>query len=215
MVTSVERLAQEIEYLRRQVQNAARTPQLPNSSIDDGALTLVTGGQVSGTVGTQYDGTTGAVVVAGPNPPIPAGLTAETVIGGILVHWDGSFVDPQSGFTSPVVAPLDYLRIDIEVSNNSSFPVVGFGPVHGSIHSASGGDMFIAWATPGEGLYVRLRTRTSPGKLSSPSATVGPVTAGKVNLGDLGFNITDYAGGNTIYFGASTPTAPARWIHRW
>lgn len=208
MVTSTERLAQQIQALRTRLDGLARTPQLTNSSIDNGALQLVTSGQVSGIVGTQFDGTTGAVVVAGPKPPIPTAPTVTTVIGGIKVAWDGKFVDPQPTFTSPVVAPMDFARVDIEVSTDPTFPEVRL--VHGSISSAAGGEVTISWTTAGTPLYVRLKTVSGAGKFSDLGLTTGPTPSGLITLGDLGFDIADYAGGTTIYYSpaSSPPTAP-------
>lgn len=211
MATSTVLLAQQIEALRRRMDSYARTPQLGYSAIDNGSLAVKDGtGQLTTIIGQQYDGTSGAVVVAGPPPPIPDGITLAQALGGVEVTWDGSFVDPQPGFTAPVVAPMDFLRIEVEVSNDVNFPSVGFLPKRVTIpNGASGGTVFVPWETAGEQLYSRLRTRSTAGRLSDPGQTVGPIASGKVQLGDLGFDISNYTGGTTIYYGTVSPTPPA------
>lgn len=207
MTTSTERVAAQIIALRKRVDSLARTPQLAYSAIDDGALALKDGsGQLTGIVGRAFDKTYGAFTVAGPTPPVPTAPTMTATPGGVIVHWDGRFADPQPSFTSPVVAPMDYQRMEVEVSTDPTFADGGFGPNRGSIPSAAGGDLFVAWGTGGTPLYARLRTRAMSGKVSAPGATVGPVQSGQVQLGDLGFDIANYAGGTTIYYGPATPT---------
>jgi hypothetical protein len=215
MATATELLAIQIENLRRQMLGS-RTPSLPNSSIDDGALTVTQNDgsgnqQVTAIIGQQYDGTSGAVVVAGPTPPAPTAPTLISFIGGVKVRWDGHFADPQAGFSSPVVAPMDFAGVDVHVSDDPSFPEVGFGTNHGTIVSAAGGEVFVPWPVSGTQLYARLVTRSKPGKFSNPGVSAGPTPSGLVQLGDIGFNIAQYAGGNTIYFTVSpaTPSAPS------
>lgn len=209
--TSVDRLAVQIAALRSQVRNLSRRPQLPNSSIDNGAVTVTDGqGQVTGYVGQQYDGTTGAVAVTGPRPPRPTAPDITSVVGGVQVTWgDGEggnlWLDPQPGHTSPVVAPLDFAYVEVQVSDDPTFPGIAR---QGGITSARGGSITVAWNPVGTPLYARLITWTRPGKYSDPSTTSGPADSGPVALSDLGFNITDYAGGTTIYYGPDTPVEP-------
>jgi hypothetical protein len=191
--------------------DSLRAPQLGRSSIENGAVNVYDGtGQLTQVIGQQFDGTTGAVVVSGPTPPIPTGLTLRQQVGGVEATWDGTFVDPQVGFASPVHAPQDFVRVEVELSNNNSFPASGFLPKRVTIpNGASGGTVFVPWDVSGENVYARLKTRSASGLLSSASAIVGPVASGQVEIADLGFDITDYAGGSTIYYGASSPTPPA------
>jgi hypothetical protein len=200
MPTSVERLAQQLETLRSRVDRGLRTPQLIYSSIDNGSLPVKDeNGQTTVIIGQQFDGTAGAITVAGPNPPIPSAPTAEPVPGGINITWDGTFEDPQPAYTSPVVAPMTFNGVVVEVADNPSFAITSGGTVNrGVIPQASGGDRSVAWPTGGITLYVRLRTRDLSGKLSDPSISIS-VTSGQVQLGDLGFDIYSIAG-NSIYY---------------
>lgn len=211
MATATQLLAQQIEGLRRQLNAVQRTPQLPHSSVDNGAITVVSNGQPTAYVGVQYDGTSGAVVVAGPTPPTPSVPTLSQVIGGVRVQWGGTFVDPQPGFSSPVVAPMDFAGVDVQVSADVNFGDTGFGPTHGTITSAQGGEIFVAWHAPNTPLYARLITRSKAGKFSAPSLVAGPVNSGQVQIGDIGFPIAQYSGGNTVYYTVSpaTPVAPS------
>jgi hypothetical protein len=220
VTTSTEKLAQQIVALRKQLNGLSRTPQLTNSSLDNGALQIsqttvdINGNpiqQTTGYIGQQYDGTTGVGIVVGPTPPTPSAPVVDTVVGGIRVTLNPPvFLDPQAGHTSPVVAPMDFLRFDVQVSTDPAFPNTGFGPTKASIASAAGGSVTIAWPASGTTVYVRVLAVSTAGKFSNPGGTVS-ATTGKVNLGDLGFDISAYAGGNTIYYTVSpaTPTAPA------
>jgi hypothetical protein len=214
MATAIEILAQQIEGLRREIA-AMKSPQLVRSSLDNGAMTITQTSngsqQVTGAVGVQYDGTSGAVTLAGPTPPTPTPPTVSTAIGGIKVHWDGRYVDPQPGFSSPVVAPLDWSAVDVQVSNDPAFPGNTLQLTQASFVSAAGGDVFVAWPTSGDEVYVRLLVRSKPGKYSAPSLTTGPTPTGLVQLGDLGFNVAQYGGGSTIYFTVhpDQPSAPS------
>jgi hypothetical protein len=207
-----DRLVRRIKGLEERLDALSRTPQLTSSAIDDGSVLVTAGGQLTGNIGQQFDGTSGYVVVAGPTPPVPSGLTALTVPGGIKVKWDGSYADPQTGFSSPVVAPLDFARVDVEVDTDPSFPNhLDIGdPNSGSILSAAGGEITVAWPTSGTALYVRLRVRSTAGKRSNPSQTA-TVTSGTVGLGDLGFDLASYAASNTIvYTTGAQPANPDR-----
>lgn len=216
----IDRLATQLAALQRQVNALGKGTALAYSSIDNGALTATQTStdsfgnsvqQVTTIIGQQYDGTAGAVVVSGPPPPRPSAPTLSQAIGGVKVQWDGTFMDPQQGFSSPVVAPMDFAGVDVQVSADLNFGDGGFGPTHGTIVSAKGGELFVAWPQSNTPLYARLITRTKAGKYSPPSMETGPIHSGQVQLGDLGFPIAQYSGGNTIYYTVSpaTPTAPS------
>ena len=210
VATSVDRLAVQIAALQQQVRHLGRRPQLPNSSIDTGAVTVTTPDvngdpQTTAIIGNQYDGTSGSVTVGGPYPPTPTQPDLLAVVGGVQVTWDGHFADPQPGFTSPVVAPLDFNYVRVEVSDDPGFPGL---PKTADIKSAQGGTVTLSWSPVNTPVYARLITWSTPGKASVPSAFSGPVDSGPVGLQDLGFDLADYAGGTTIYYGSSTPTAP-------
>lgn len=210
MVTTVERLAQQIESLRSELHAYTRTPQLIHSSIDNGSVALATDGTVTGTVGSQADGGSGIVVITAPKPPRPDAPVVATAIGGISVTWDGSFLD-TGGYSPPsgaFIAPSTFAGVDVQVSLDPSFPSVGLGNVVATIPTAAGGTVLVKWAPTGTNVYVRLVSRTIAGTYSDPGPTTGPVASGKVQLGDLGFDIGTYAGGTTIFYGSATPASP-------
>lgn len=204
--TAEDRLVKRIKALEARLDGMARTPQLTSSSLDDGALTVTSDGAVAGVIGLQFDGSNGYVALTGPTPPAPSAPDVITVVGGVKVLWNGQFPS-QAGFTNPVVAPQDFLRVDVEVSADPSFVdhVDITDPNNGSIPSASGGEVTVAWPNPGTPLYARLLTRTTAGKRSAPSVITGPIESGKVGLGDLGFDLGTYVASNTVLYG---PTAP-------
>ena len=171
--TAEDRIVRRLRDMDRRIKRATRKPQLPHSAIDDGSVAVTSGGSVTGYVGQQYDGTSGYVAVNGPTPPQPVAPQVVSVVGGVRVTVTGSYVDPQAGFTSPVVAPLDFARYDVEVSSDPAFPEFAdpLAPNSGAVVSASGGSVKVAWATAGQTVYVRVRTRTTTGKRSTPSAT--------------------------------------------
>jgi hypothetical protein len=186
---AVRALAAELTRLRRQLRHLSQ-PQLAHSSIEDGALNEYdASGQLVQTIGRQYDGTHGAVTVAGPTPPTPAGVTAEEVLGGVRVKWDGSWVQTEADAASgrPTVAPQDFRRAEIEVSTSPAFDDALAGTPSGAISSARGGE-WIHVDTAGTALYARLRARTTAGKVGQPSAVAGPVTARPVESPDIAVN---------------------------
>lgn len=177
--TSVDRLAVQIAVLKNKINDLGRAPQLTNSSIDAGQLEVRDGdGQTTTIIGEQWDGTSGAVVVAGPTPPTPAAPEVTTVTGGINVRWAGSF----AGGTT-VVAPTDFKGVEVQVSPDPAFPAGdtadAFDLVVGTlITNARGGDVTVSWGESNTPLYARLVTRATSGKASTPSAVTGPVNSG-------------------------------------
>jgi hypothetical protein len=204
MTVSVEQLATEIAALKKRVRTLSRKPQLTHSAIDDGALVATSDGQLTTIIGEQYDGTSGAVVVTGPPPPVPAAPTMEQVLGGVAVTVTGEW-EQNPTFDRPIVAPLDFARFEVEVCDDPSFAAK---ITRAGVTSASGGTVVVAWAPVGTPLYARVRARTLPGKVSLPSLSAGPVESGPVGLTDLGFDIAEYAGGTTISYGTAAPVDP-------
>ncbi len=197
--TSLDDLASQIANASRA---ATRTPQLPNSSIDDGALQLITGGVPSGLVGTMFDGTTGSYVVNGPVPPRTGKPTLETVPSGVRIRWVGDFVGatapPPGVAATPLFAPMDFKVVECEVSSIETFPPGPNTKTAPPIQSESGGYTFQSW---GEGtpLYARLRVRSLSGKVSEWSEVGGPVAAGRIGLGDIAFDIAGLGGAKLFY----------------
>jgi uncharacterized membrane protein len=205
---SLDRVVARIKRLEVAQRHANRTPQLTRSSIDNGAVNVYDGaGQLTGVIGKQYDGSTGAVVVAGPTPPVPAAPSMRQELGGVAVVVDGSFAqtDADRAAGRPTVAPMDFRAFEVQVSETPGFGV-GDGTRGGMrIQSEAGGELFVPWR-PGVDLYARVVCWTLPGKFSAPSATAGPVSSGKVAQEDLGFELGDL-GGTTIFYGTAAPTA--------
>lgn len=170
MPTSIERVAEQIAALKARLDRVARSPQLANSSIENANLKVKNaGGATTLIVGQQYDGTAVAATVNGPNPPIPSAPTLAAYPGGTRVTWDGTFVDPQAGFTSPVVAPMDLHRIDVHEGTTSTFtPTVS--TKRGEI-AGIGGALAIATSqtTNTSTRFYRLVATTLAGKASAAS----------------------------------------------
>jgi hypothetical protein len=202
---SVDATAREIARLRRAQRNTSAKPGLNHSAIDDGALVSTVDGQTHLVIGAQWDGTNTITQLRGVKPPQPAGVTIATTLGGAVLAWSGAFLDPQPGYTSPIVAPGDWAGLTFEVSNDVDFDA---GTVrYFDISTASGGHTTVAWPTPGEMLYARARVRTAAGLYSDYSTPAGPVPAGKVGLADLAFQLEDYVAGTVIHYGPTEPAA--------
>lgn len=199
-------LVARLARLERQVATLGRSPQLGHSSIENRAVNVYDGsGQLQAVVGRQFDGSSGTVVVAGPAPPVPSAPTVETVTSGIRVTWDGGFVQAEADRVAgrPTVATLDWARCEIQVSESSAFPdgVTTKGGRY--LGSAAGGNLFVPWAA-GTPLYVRARSWSYAGKFSDWSPVTGPVAAGKVGLGDVGFDIGQF-GGSKLFWQDTRP----------
>jgi hypothetical protein len=227
-VNEVQRLALELAKLKRKVDGLGG-PQLAYSSLEDGYVNEYDAdGQLSSVIGRQYDGTHGVVTVAGPRPPTPAGITAEPVPTGVLVTWSGEWEPlppPSPGFMpTPQVAPLDFSLAEVHASTDPNFSAVLFTTKRGEILSPRGGEVIVP-VSPDVEVYVRLVARTSSGKASLASSTIGPVTGGLVprTAVDIDF---EAIGGNTIYRQVSPPSGTHKignlWLelpdnvaHRW
>lgn len=185
-MNEVQRLGLELARLKRQVA-ALGGPQLANSSLEDASVNEYDiDGQLSSVIGKQYDGTHGVVTVAGPIPPTPTGISAETVAAGVLVRWDGSWeaapVAPGSNLApTPEVVPLDFTLAEVHADSDPALTGILFSTKRGEILSARGGEVFVP-AGPDVPVYVRVVARTSAGKASVASVVVGPVLGGGVDL---------------------------------
>lgn len=161
MSSALTRLAQRIARIEREVA-ASRTPQLGQSSIDEGSLDVTdpTTGQPAVQIGQQFDGTFAVTPVIGPVPPTPSGPILEPMPGALIVRWDGTFEDGS-------VSPMDFARIEVHVSTVAGF-TPGMETLRGTINTALGGE---AGAILPAGVlhYVKLVTRSLAGKASPPS----------------------------------------------
>ena len=196
MANSVDKLARRLFRLEREVRARSMQPQLPYSSIDDGALEVRIDGETTMTVGEQYDGTTAPVVLTGPPPPKPSAPTLTPSIGMLIVSWDGLWAPADDG--SLVVAPMDFARVEVHVSNTGP----DFEPdlavtMRGSFESPRGGS-FPVTVPYEEPQWVKLVARSLAGKGSEPSdwATGAGEKIVSVDIADLAItedNIADFA----------------------
>jgi hypothetical protein len=162
-VTSIDRLAEELVGLRRDLTAATTTPQLAYSSIDNGALRATddTYGETM-RIGRQWDGTYAPGVTTGPLPPTPAGLSVLDATEGIVVFWDGTFIDLA-------LVPMDFLRVDIHVGATSDF-LPSHANRRGTFAAATGGSIPVT--LPYGTYFVKLVCWTLAGKVSLASAPV-------------------------------------------
>lgn len=145
-----------------------KQPQLAYSSVDDGAIIVTQDGDTTMQVGEQYDGTVGAVPLVGPPPPDPSLPTLQAVHGGLVVSWDGLWLDPLA------VAPMDFARVDIVVSQDPAADFIATPPTT-AIASPRGGSIFIALSSDAP-WYVALVARSATGKASNPILAAAPLT---------------------------------------
>lgn len=171
-------LAAKVADMERRLRALERSPQLARSSITDGALEVYTAtGQLTMVVGKQFDGSQGAVAVAGPVPNRPSQPVVRSFVDGVSVKWDGQYGDTTTGATDPaLVASMDWARVDVVASQDPDAEFTVLPPL-ASITSPRGGQVMVA-LDPGD-WYVGLVTRTTAGKASIVSlramVTVEPV----------------------------------------
>lgn len=194
----VRALAQEIEGLRRKVNALANQPRLIHSSIEDGTIyEYDRDGNLVQVIGKQYDNTHGAIPVGGPAPPMPNPPEVFQILGGFRVRWDGTFA-------FDAVAPMDFARVEVQVSTDPAFTGLEFAAPAGAIDTQRGGDAVIM-VEPGA-YYVRLVARATTGKLSLGSGSVGPISPGQFGDTNLGIDFENIRG-SQIFYGADEPEA--------
>lgn len=156
-------LAKRLSKVERQVR-LRKQPGLAFSSIDDGAMLATTDGSTTMVIGTQYDGTNGAVPIMGPNPPRPEMPFLTPTPGGLRIFWDGTFPDGS-------VAPMDFTRVQahaVPISNFVSANPLDHTTVVATFPSATGGEVS-AILDPDTEYVVYLVTWTAAGRFSNPS----------------------------------------------
>jgi len=206
-MNSYQEIAAAIVELRRQ---AGARGGLAHSSLEDGSINEYDRGQLTSTIGRQFDGTHGVVVVSGPIPPTPTMPTAYGVIGGVAVDWDGlwELAAADAGFGDfverPTVAPGDFSRVEAQICTDPAFPV-GAAIQYRSIESPRGGGVIFPLPV-GPNVYARLVARTLPGKTSLPSVVAGPISALQVTADDLDVDLSEL-GGNHVFYGPDEPEA--------
>ncbi|RGD59407.1 hypothetical protein DR950_17845 [Kitasatospora xanthocidica] len=179
MPTALDALATRIATLETALLELSRSSRLSHSSIDDGALTVTSGGRLRAIIGQQPDGTTGITAVNGPVPPAPRAPTAAAALGGVRVTWNGGFADGA-------VSPLDLAHVEVHASTTALF-VPSPTTVVTTIATPQGSTVTVPTTVP---VWVALVARTTSGKASKPSGTAtagpAPVVAQEVLAGIVG-----------------------------
>ncbi len=193
-MNAYQQLAAELVQTRRM---ATASSHLRHSSLEDGSVPEYHSGVLTSVWGTQWDGAGGVVRYNGPVPPRPSAPTVTVVPGALLIEVLGTFYD------GPLVgAPSDFKQFEVFVSTSST-PVLDREVYRGAVSSARGGQVRVD-LDYGETYYAWVATRSDPGNFSEPSPVAGPFVIPKATSADL--DIPDL-GGNTIFYGAATPTA--------
>jgi len=155
-------LAGRIAALERLVRDLSRTSRLANSSIENGSIAVYDGGgMLRGSIGLQQDGTVALAAVNGPTPPVPSAPSIASVLGGVVVSWDGAFADGSQ-------APADFACVEVHFSASADFTG---DSLFAAFYSAQGHTMTVPASKP---LWVRLVCVSTSGKASEPSAVAGP-----------------------------------------
>jgi len=167
MSSAVDRLAAQILRLERNVRALSVTPQLAHSSIEDGGS--VNSNNADGTTmaqyGGQFDGSYMAASLVGPTPPTPSAPIVTAAIGGLTVRWDGTFTDAT-------FAPMDFTRVEFQVSTDAGFDALSATTLAATVETPRGAELFIPRA-PGT-YYVAFVARSQSGAAGPKSVTVGP-----------------------------------------
>ncbi|WP_066298823.1 hypothetical protein [Arthrobacter luteolus] len=168
----MERFAARLIKLENHVKGLATGPQMAYSSLEDGTIEEYNGnGQLVSVIGKQPDGTHGAVVVSGPNPPRPSQAVVSGGPGLLNFGWDGNFADEVSGETDITIpAPLDWARTEAHASPVSGFQAETTATLLDTLESPRGGSR-TAMLEPGV-WYVVLVSRALSGKRSVQSREV-------------------------------------------
>lgn len=177
MATSrdLERLADRLTNVERNLRAISSVPQLANSTIVDGAIDqikLVDTGEVDengypvfaeeivGRVGEQEDGSNGSVVFDGPIPPRPIGFAVTGGAGFIAVEWFGEFEDRFEPY-------LDHDYVAIHVGITPDFTPIA-DTLKGTIRAPQGESVTIGGLASGS-YYVTLISVARSGRVSEPS----------------------------------------------
>ena len=189
--TSLRSLARRIFMLEKQIKEATNTPQLANSTIEDGAITeretvvitdengdpvldedglTITETREVARFGQQYDGTHAAASFMGPKPPVPSTPVVTDGAGLINVVWNGNFVNDfgEEDFTIPV--PMDFTRIEVHVGGSADFaPDVLPGSESRKATISAPGGAGVTIGLPEGTYYVKFIAKTLSGNSSDPS----------------------------------------------
>lgn len=178
--SELRKVARDIARDDRRLSALARTPQLADSSLEDGSVDVYDAdGNLAAVIGKQWDGAQGVASLTGPTPPTPV---APIVTGGVetlTVRWTGTFGDLDGVEDITVVPPMDFSRVEAHVSTDPDFIADTADTLVGTIESPRGGEVVVTPLEPGV-YYARLVARSIPGKSGADSA----VTSGTVLAAD-------------------------------
>ena len=141
MSDSLRRLAAQVVGLKRDVLQLQTAPRAGQTSIEHGgAITVVDPetGAATARLGTQTDGTYGAVTLDGPTPPIPSVPILDVAPGLVAVTWDGTHADGAA-------TPLDFYTVEVYVAAEP-FAFIEEGTLSGSLVGSDGDRITIALA---------------------------------------------------------------------
>jgi hypothetical protein len=182
-MSAIRDLAARLERLEY-AERARNKPQLHASSIEDGAITEYDrDGNLTATIGRQYDGTHGITVQTGPIPPTATRPILTPGRNQLTARWDGIFMGTNGAPDILVVAPMDFSRVEVHASTAAPDFEPTSETLVGTIETPRGGDVVIT-PCPGGPWYVRFLTRSLAGKASPASfaAAATPLTEGSIVL---------------------------------
>ncbi|MFE2850407.1 hypothetical protein ACFXJO_04650 [Streptomyces lavendulae] len=163
MANHLTQIAARLADVERRLTGQARTASLAYSSVEAGAIEVYDeDGVLTGTVGVQFDGTTGVATFNGPPPPTPSAPQVVPVLGGLRVGWDGAFTDAAA-------APLNLGRVQVHLLLSADEQLDVRNPA-ATIEGASGATVTIAVSdyVPRHVRLVALSTAGIPGPVSAP-----------------------------------------------
>lgn len=190
-MSALTALARRITRVERELRRQ-RTPQLSHSSVEGGTLDFNDeDGNLGIVVGQQPDGTNAPVVVSGPAPPTPAGVSVGPWPNSLMATWDGTWVGDG-------VAPLDFTRVEIHASTTGPDfvpdlvgPAAASSTLRGTIESSRGGRFPLFGLGYDADVWVKFVARSAPGKWSDPTDAVGPNRPQRIQTEDLAPDAVD------------------------
>jgi hypothetical protein len=167
------------------VVRAAGTPQLPNSSLTNGAIKMVdVDGTDRGSIGWQDDGTVAIVPANGPPPPKPSTPGVAAAQLSLAVAWDGLFAEGDDG--DPATQPKDFDHVQVHLSTTEGY-TPDASTLQGSLFKP--GSVVITPLSDESTYYavlVPVNTSGIPGEASDATpGTPDPVVSGEVLDGSI------------------------------